>query len=135
MLTMKVRNFGDMFSSPFLNLIDSSLVLGNSVSEESYTDTNGLICPYYDHCKGIHKRIQFCNITVPYKDFKGTHWFLNLPLRLYTLSSSPQECWCAERTKNEVFRDLLHITHQNEVKFTFIPCDSCGAVLTLCQYC
>lgn len=104
---------------------DGLLILDDSISEKPYTDSNGLVCPHYDHCKDTYiNGINF--VSLLYRN-KGVQLPIGFELVIKTLQciiKTHKECWRSARTKNEMFRDLIACAYQNAVKFAFILCDS-----------
>lgn len=104
---------------------DGFLVLDDSISEKPYTDANGLICPHYDHCKDTYiNGINFVTLLYRSKGLQVPIGFELVTKTLQCIIKTRKECWRSERTKNEMFRDLLHVAHQNAIKFAFVLCDS-----------
>jgi hypothetical protein len=101
------------------------LIVDDSIREKPYTDPNGLICPDYDHCKDLYVNgINF--VSLLYRS-KGIQLPVGFELVLKTLQciiKTHKECWRWERTKSDMFRDLLRAAHKNAVKFALVLCDS-----------
>ena len=101
------------------------LIVDDSIREKPYTDPNGLICPDYDHCKDRYVNgINF--VSLLYRS-KGIQLPVGFELVLKTLQciiKTHKECWRWERTKSDMFRDLLRAAHKNAVKFALVLCDS-----------
>lgn len=109
---------------------DGLLIVDDSISEKPYTDPNGLICPHYDHCKdryvnGINRRATPF-VSLLYRS-NGVQLPVGFELVFKTLQcivKTRKERWRSERTKNDMFRDLLRAAHKNAVKFAFALSDS-----------
>lgn len=115
-------------SKPLVRQIESDdgvLILDDSISEKPYTDANGLICPHYDHCKDrFINGINFVSILYRVKDIQVPIGFELVYKQWQCILKTRKEVWRSERTKNEMFRDLVKKAHQNSVKFKYVLCDS-----------
>ena len=106
------------------------LIVDDSISEKPYTDPNGLICPHYDHCKDRYVNgINFVSLLYRSKGIQLPVGFDGAARRLVfktlqCIVKTRKECWRSERTKNDMFRDLLRAAHKNAVQFAFVLCDS-----------
>jgi len=93
--------------------------------EKAYTDENGLVTVHYEHSKNRYvKGINFVSALL----VLGT---VVLPvayeLVVKTLRSTikdKKEVWRSERTKNEMFRDMVRACVQNSLRFSYVLCDS-----------
>ena len=104
---------------------DGLLIIDDSISEKPHTDPNGLICPHYDHCKDRYVNgINFVSLLYRSNGVQLPVGFELVFKTLQCLIKTRKECWRSERTKNEMFRDLLRAAHKNAVKFAFVPSDS-----------
>lgn len=123
-------------AKPLIRQIESGdglLILDDSISEKPYTDSNGLICPHFDHCTGkFVNRINFVSLLYRNKSVQLPIGFELVIKTLQSIIKIQKECWRSTRTKNEMFRDLIRCADQNTVKFTFILCDSCWAARAVC---
>ena len=104
---------------------DGLLIVDDSISEKPYTDPNGLICPDYDHCKdGYINGINFVSLLYRSNGVQLSVGFELVFKTLQCMIKTRKECWRAERTKNDMFRDVLRAAHKNTVKFALVLCDS-----------
>lgn len=101
------------------------LIIDDSIIEKAYTDENGLVTVHYDHSKDSYvKGINLVSALL----LLGT---LVLPVA-YELVVKTQRCtiktrkeeWKSERTKNEMFRDLVSVCVQNALCLNYVLCDS-----------
>lgn len=115
-------------AKPFVRQVESDeglLILDDSISEKPYTDSNGLVCPHFDHCTGTFVNgINFVSLLYSNNGVQLPIGFELVVKTLQCIIKTRKECWRSSRTKNEMFRDLLRSAHQNAIKFTFILCDS-----------
>ena len=106
------------------------LVVDDSISEKPHSDANGLVCPHYDHCKDrFVNGINFVSLLYRSNGVQLPVGFELVFKTLQCIVKTRKECWpvrrCgSERTKNEMFRDLLRAAHRNAVKFALVLCDS-----------
>jgi hypothetical protein len=104
---------------------DGLLILDDSISEKPYTDSNGLICPHFDHSSGnFVNGISFVSLLYRNKGIQVPIGFELVVKTLQCIIKTHKECWRSTRTKNEMFRDLIRCAYQNNVKFALILCDS-----------
>ena len=115
-------------AKPLIRQIESDdglLILDDSISEKPYTDSNGLICPHFDHCTGTFVNgINFVSLLYRNKNVQLPIGFELVVKTLQCIIKTQKECWRSTRTKNEMFRDLIRCAYQNAVKFAFVLCDS-----------
>jgi len=115
-------------AKPLIRQIESDdglLILDDSISEKPYTDSNGVICPHFDHCIGTFVNgINFVSLLYRNKNVQLPIGFELVVKTLQCIIKTQKECWRSTRTKNEMFRDLIRCAYQNAVKFAFILCDS-----------
>lgn len=101
------------------------LVVDDSIIEKAYTDENGLVSVHYDHSKDRYVKginlvsmvllLGQISLPVAYEPVVKT-WRCEL--------KNHKECWRSERTKNEMFRDMLTVCAQNQLRFSYVLCDS-----------
>jgi len=104
---------------------DGLLIVDDSISEKPYTDSNGLICPHFDHCKNRYVNgINFVSLLYRSNGVQLPVGFELVFKTLQCIIKTRKECWRSERTKNDMFRDLLRAAHKNAVKFAFVLSDS-----------
>lgn len=101
------------------------LLLDDSIIEKAYTDENGLVTVHYDHShdryvKGINLVSailllgQVC-LPVAYE--------LVVKTRRSEIKTK-KEVWKSDRTKNEMFRDMVSVSVKNALCFSYVLCDS-----------
>jgi len=116
---------------PFVRQVEAPegvVVIDDTIIEKAHTDENGLICFHYDHSKDRYvKGINL--VSAVYR-----HHTIQIPLSyelvVKTLRSelkSRKTVWKSDRTKNEMFRDLVKTVAVNQVLFHYVTCDSCGS--------
>ena len=101
------------------------LVVDYSIIDKAHTDQNGLVTVHYDHSKdryvkGINmlSALLFLDgvaIPVAYEAVEKT---------LRSEVKTRKETWKSDRTKNEVFREMVTIGVQNRLRFSYVLCDS-----------
>jgi hypothetical protein len=101
------------------------LVIDDSIIEKAYTDENGLVTVHYDHSKGRYvKGINLVSallvlgkivLPVAYELVVKT-WRCNGKTR--------KEEWKSERTKNEMFREMVLACVKNKLRFSYVLSDS-----------
>jgi hypothetical protein len=101
------------------------LLVDDSIIEKAYTAENGLVTVHYDHSHdGYVKGINLVSAIL----LLGQ---VSLPVA-YELVVKTRRCevktrkevWKSERTKNELFRDMVRVCVQNTLRFTYVLCDS-----------
>ncbi len=101
------------------------LLLDDSIIEKAYTEENGLVSVHYDHSKDRY--VKGINLVSAFLLLGQA----SLPIA-YELVVKTRRCncktrkeeWKSERTKNEMFRDLVSGCVQNALRFTYVLCDS-----------
>ncbi len=111
------------------------LIVDDSIIEKAFTDENGLVCIHYDHSKdryvkGINLvsmvlKLGTVHLPVAYEPVvkrfpAGTLRCERSAARL----KSRKTCWRSERTKNEMFRDMFTTCIRNQLRFSYVLCDS-----------
>jgi hypothetical protein len=110
---------------PHVRQIESAegvLIIDDSIAEKPYTDVNEIVCWHYDHTQG--------------RTVKGIHFVsclyhsqgLSLPVgfeivtktEVYTDPKDGKEKRRSQRTRNEMYRDLVHQAVQNQIAFTYV---------------
>lgn len=101
------------------------LLLDDSIIEKAYTDENGLVSVHYDHSKDRYVKginlvsaillLGQVSLPVAYELVVKT-WRSEIKTR--------KAVWRSERTKNEMFRDLVKVCVKNSLRFTYVLCDS-----------
>ncbi len=101
------------------------LIFDDTIQEKIYTDENDLICWHYDHTKGRSvKGINLLNclyysqgtsIPVNFELVKKPHQYSDLKTRKVKRRS--------DRTKNEMVRDMLKVSQQQQIKYKYVLFD------------
>jgi SRSO17 transposase len=101
---------------------EAAIAMDDSIAEKAYTDENELITWHYHHSKGRCVKglnilgALYCSkgICVPlgYELVRKTAWAKD--------KTSGKEKRVSERTKNEMYRDVLRQAARNEVKFKWV---------------
>jgi DDE superfamily endonuclease len=104
---------------------DGVLVVDDSIAHKPHSDENGLITTHYDHTSGQYVRgINF--VSLLYQTGKG-QCPLSFELVIKTQRSerkTRQTLWRSERTKHQMFQDMVRQAHQNAVPFRYVLADS-----------
>lgn len=104
---------------------DGVLLTDDSIAHKPYTDENGLVTTHYDHTSGQYVLgINF--VSLLYQTSKG-----QCPLSFEPVIKT-QQCelktrkvvWRSERTKHQMFQDMVRQAHQNAVPFRYVLADS-----------
>ena len=97
------------------------MIVDDSIAEKPYTDENDIICWHYDHSQQRNvKGINF--VTCLYHNHG-----ISLPVGVelvqktegYTDPKSGKEKRRSNRTKNEMYRDLMHQAVKNQIPFKY----------------
>jgi hypothetical protein len=101
------------------------LLLDDSIIEKAYTDENGLISVHYDHS---HDRyVKGINLVSAILLLGQVSLPVAYELVVKTLRcnrKTRKEEWKSDRTKNEMFRDLVSVCATNALRFRYVLCDS-----------
>ena len=101
------------------------LVVDDSIIEKAYTDENGLVTVHYDHSKDRY--VKGINLVSALLVLGAVVLPVAYELVVKTLRctcKTRKEEWKSERTKNEMFRDLVSVCVKNALPFTYVLCDS-----------
>ena len=104
---------------------DGVLIIDDTIIEKAYTDINGLISVHYDHSKDRY--VQGINLVSAIYQSKGLQapvCYENVVKTLRCDLKDRKEVWKSERTKNDIFRDLVSQTIRNQLSFRHLLCDS-----------
>jgi len=111
---------------------DGCLIFDDMIAEKAYTDENELICWHFDHSKG--RSVKGINLLTAFYYTQGVQE--ELPLRLpisFCLITKPikfcelktrKEKRSSEKTKNELMREMITQSLNNQLKFRYILADS-----------
>ena len=109
---------------------DGVLSIDDSIAHKPHSDENGLVTTHYDHTsgqyvRGINRRATPF-VSLLYQTSKG-----QCPLGFEPVIKT-QQCeaktrktvWRSERTKHQMFQDMIRQAHQNAVPFRYVLADS-----------
>jgi len=111
---------------------EGCLVFDDMVAEKAYTDENDLICWHWDHSKG--RSVKGINLLTAFYHTQGEQE--ELPLRVpisFSLITKPikyrelktcKEKRKSEKTKNELMREMITQSLNNQLKFKYVLADS-----------
>ncbi|MFH1433242.1 MAG: transposase [archaeon] len=104
---------------------DGVVIYDDTISEKPYTDENKIVCWHFDHSKGRNvKGINIItglyhndNATIPisYKIIEKTIEFTDTKTGKLKRKS--------EKTKNELFREMIETSLKNTIKFKYVLAD------------
>ena len=105
---------------------EACLIFDDTIQEKKWTDENEIMCWHYDHTVGKSVRginmlnaLYYSNeVSIPI-----TFEIVKKPIR-YSDLKTKKERRKAEKTKNELMRDMIEITIRNQVKYKYILMDS-----------
>ena len=105
---------------------DGCVVIDDSIAEKPYTDENELICWHYDHTKG--KNVKGVNFVSALYHHRGA----GVPLAVEFVKKSDividkktgKQKRKSDKTKNEIYRELLSTVEQNQVKYQYVLNDT-----------
>lgn len=101
------------------------LIFDDTIQEKPWMDENDLICWHYDHCVGRNvKGINLLNCLYSAKDVSIPVAFelIRKPIRYCDLKSRTEKRM-SEVTKNQHLRDMVDISVQNQLKFSWVLAD------------
>ncbi|MBU1820441.1 MAG: transposase, partial [Bacteroidetes bacterium] len=104
---------------------DGVLVTDDSIAHKPHSDENGLVTTHYDHTSGQYVRgINF--VSLLYQTGKG-----QVPLSFEPVVKTQRSelkdrktVWRSDRTKHQMFQDMVRRAHQNAVPFRYVLADS-----------
>jgi hypothetical protein len=105
---------------------DGVLIFDDTIQEKAWTDESELICWHYDHCSGRNvKGVNLLNALYHSSE-------MSIPVAFELVKKPVQYCDLktrqvkrkAERTKNEMMRQMIDTCIRNDLKFQFILIDS-----------
>lgn len=104
---------------------DAVLIFDDTIQEKMHTDENELICWHFDHTQGRSiKGINLVNclyysqgvsLPVNFELVKKSHQYSDLKTRQVKRKS--------DRTKNEIVRDMLKASQQQQLKYQYVLFD------------
>ena len=101
------------------------LLLDDSIIEKAYSDENGLVSVHYDHSKDQY--VKGINLVSAILLLGQASLPVAYELVVKTLRcevKNRKEVWKSERTKNEMFRDMVSVCVGNTLRFSYVLCDS-----------
>jgi hypothetical protein len=97
------------------------MIVDDSIAEKPYTDENDIICWHYDHSK--QRNIKGINFVTCLYHNRGVSLPVGVELvqktERYTDPKSGKEKRRSNRTKNEMYRDLMQQAVQNQIPFKY----------------
>jgi len=101
------------------------LIVDDSIAEKPYTDVNDIICWHYDHTHG--RTVKGINFVTCLYYSQGVSLPVGFELvaktEVYMDPKTGKEKRRAQRTKNEMYRDLARRAVKNQIVFTYILSD------------
>jgi DDE superfamily endonuclease len=101
------------------------LLLDDTIIEKAYSDENGLVSVHYDHSK--YRYVKGINLVSAILLLGRVSLPVAYELVVKTLQcelKNRKEVWKSERTKNEMFRDMVSVCVDNTLRFSYVLCDS-----------
>lgn len=104
---------------------DALIAMDDSIAEKAYTDENELVTWHYDHSKG--RSVKGINILSALYYSKGVSLPIGMDLVRKTKwvkdAKTGREKRVSDRTKNEMYREILQQVVDNQVKFKWVVND------------
>ena len=101
------------------------LLLDDSIIEKAYTDENGLVTVHYDHSQDRYvKGINLVSAILLLGQVSLPVAYELVVKTLRCQIKDKKEVWKSERTKNEMFRQMVSVCVQNSLRFSYVLCDS-----------
>jgi len=105
---------------------DGCIAIDDCIEEKRFTDENELICWHWDHTKG--RNVKGVNFVSAFYNHRGA----GIPLAVEFVkksiiikdSNTGKSKRKSERTKNEIYRELLYTVKQNQVKYQYVLNDT-----------
>ena len=111
-------------AKPHVRKIESAegvMIVDDSIAEKPYTDENDIICWHYDHSK--QRNIKGINFVTSLYHSQGVSLPVGFELvrktELYVDPKSGKEKRRSNRTKNEIYRDLMAQAVKNQIPFKY----------------
>jgi hypothetical protein len=115
-------------AKPHIRKIESAdgvMIVDDSIAEKPYTDENDIICWHYDHSK--QRSVKGINFVTCLYHNRGVSLPIGFELvrktERYTDPQDGKEKRRSDRTKNEMYRDLLHQAVRNQIPFKYALSD------------
>jgi len=101
------------------------LVLDDFIIEKAHSQANGLISVHYDHSKDRYvKGINMVSALLLLGGVSVPVAYEPVVKTLRCDAETGKESWKSERTKNEMFRDMVSACVKNSLRFRYVLCDS-----------
>lgn len=101
---------------------DGVLIFDDTIEEKPSTDENEIVNWHYDHSKG--KSVKGINIITALYYSKGVRvpvaYDIVRKTRIVTDKKTGKEKRVSDKTKNEQYRQMLHVCIKNNVKFKYV---------------
>ena len=101
---------------------DGVVIVDDSIAEKPYTDENDIICWHYDHSQ--HRTVKGINFVTCLYYSQGISLPVGFELvrktQRYMDSKDGKEKRRSDRTKNEMYRDLLQQAIKNQIPFKYV---------------
>ena len=100
---------------------DGVLVVDDTIAHKPHSTINGLVASHWDHTHQAYVRGINC-LSLLYCS-QGARVPIGFEAVVKTLRSDVKthaEEWKANKTKNEMFREMLHWAHQNGIPFRYV---------------
>lgn len=104
---------------------DGVLIFDDTIEAKPHTDENPIICWHYDHCSGRNvKGMNILSALVNHAD-------VSLPVAFEVVRKEVEFCdittkrqrRVSDRSKNEMFRDMIDVSISNHLKFRYVLAD------------
>lgn len=101
------------------------LLLDDSIIEKAHTEENGLVTVHYDHSKDRYvKGINLVSAVLLLGQASLPVAYELVVKTLRCQVKDRKKLWRSERTKNEMFRDMVSVCVKNSLRFGCVLCDS-----------
>ncbi len=107
----------------------SVLIIDDTIEEKPYTDESELICWHYDHSKG--RSVKGINLISALYQVGPQAGEVSVPVTFELVKKGEwvfdgkKEKWRRKslKTKNEMYREMLSVCHNNRLKFRYVLSD------------
>ena len=101
------------------------LVLDDFIIEKEHSQQNGLISVHYDHSKDRYvKGVNVVSALLLLRDVSIPVVYEVVEKTFRSDIKTRKESWKSDRTKNEMFRDMVTVSARNQLRFKYVLCDS-----------
>ena len=106
------------------------LIFDDTIIHKPHTDQNNIVCWHYDHTSG--KQVKGINLLTTFYNTTNNEIKLTVPIALDIIAKYGSYCdlktkkviFKSEFTKNDLMREQINITIQNQVQFKYVLSDS-----------